>query len=88
MLSLDDKAKLNDVKSGAEALEMLSTMKLKTRMQCLRHGGSCCVPSPDINIFGAPCVDDSCAGKKSMDDGVSRRAPLIELVMHVTPNSQ
>jgi len=72
-LSLDDKATMNSLKSGEEVAKFMKTCRLKDRAVCMRHGCHCAISKADIAFFGAPCVDDSSMGKRSMDDGLSRR---------------
>ena len=70
-----DKASLLGASNSVEAFKALETFELNARCNCLRHGVLCSIhTSPDINIFGAPCVDDSSLGKQSMDEGISRKA--------------
>jgi len=46
------------------------------RAACLRHDDCCRLPrtSLDLAVFGAPCVDDSAAGKSLKEEGPARRA--------------
>lgn len=46
------------------------------RAACLRHDDCCRLPRTilDLAVFGAPCVDDSAAGKSLKEEGPARRA--------------
>ena len=77
MIDLKDKVKVTSASTGEDARKIIQTCSLRARAPCLRHGGHCTIPEADINLFGAPCVDDSPMGKRSMDDGLSRRVPWM-----------
>ena len=70
------KAKLDNATCADSVQEILANCDVANRAPCLRHGNRCNVPSADIKLFGAPCVDDSSMGGLRKDDGISRRVSL------------
>lgn len=57
-----------------DCMGILERVNLNTTAGCSRHGGRCLIPTrPDLNLFGAPCVDDSSMGSHSMDQGIARK---------------
>ena len=73
LVGIDDRLKICGYGNGEEAAQFIRECDLKARVPCIRHSGSCQIPTADINIFGAPCTDDSQAGNRGQDDGPSRR---------------
>ena len=83
LLSLDVKARLDNAPDGAAAQEIISGCELRRQAPCVRHATQCQLVRADLNLFGAPCVDDSPMGSRSMDDGISRRASQNQCFQYI-----
>lgn len=58
------------------AREQVQNSEFVTRARCKQHNYLCRIDKgADVNVFGAPCVDDSTIGSLKTDDGNSRLDP-------------
>ena len=59
--------------SSTETQSYLDQASFASRSFCVAHQDMCRLQVGDIALFGAPCVDDSLAGKKRTDEGSARK---------------
>ena len=73
-LNPKDKLAVEMATSAEEVQRILKRCGFSDRVWCTTHKSFCRVPSAEMAILGAPCVDDSMAGKKQEDEGAARKA--------------
>ena len=66
--------KIEDAKTSHEVQNLLHEAQFAKRAFCCGHGAFCRFECGDCALFGAPCVDDSPAGKSKQDEGNARSA--------------
>lgn len=79
MIDPSDKLKVQGAKTREAAVDLVRNASYSVRAQCRQHNYLCKLnKSPDLSLFGAPCVDDSTQGKQKKDDGNSRLDPWFQ----------